>query len=130
MVTWPRAYHAGFSHGFNVGEAVNFGTAEWVPPVARGGGLRASVGKRDAIFSHDRWCTTPPGTSRGNSRGDTPRRGSPRVAAVLRDELATIAEEQEKGRAALVSGRSTRERARSPPTTTPTDAGRRVLRVV
>ena len=31
VVTWPRAYHARISHGWNVGEAVNFGTADWVP---------------------------------------------------------------------------------------------------
>ena len=56
VVTFPDAYHGGFSHGFNVGEAVNFALDMWLPKgreaVER---YRQKTNcKREAVFSHDR----------------------------------------------------------------------------
>ena len=37
VVVGPGAYHAGFNHGFNLAESVNFATKSWVPIGARAG---------------------------------------------------------------------------------------------
>ncbi|KAK1261827.1 Lysine-specific demethylase REF6 [Acorus gramineus] len=44
IITFPRAYHAGFSHGFNCGEAVNFAIGDWFP-------LGAAASRRYALLN-------------------------------------------------------------------------------
>eukprot|EP01038_Epipyxis_sp_PR26KG_P007815 gene7815-10617_t len=57
IVTFPKAYHSGFSYGFNVGEAVNFGTPHWL---LAGGEAEENyrLVARGSIFSHHRLLFT------------------------------------------------------------------------
>lgn len=51
VVTFPRAYHIGFSHGFNCGEAANFGTSTWLK-VAKDAAVRRAVMNFLPMLSH------------------------------------------------------------------------------
>lgn len=52
VLTFPQAYHAGFNHGFNFNEAVNFAPADWEPWGAMGV-ERLQAFRRHPCFSHD-----------------------------------------------------------------------------
>ncbi|XP_010530011.1 PREDICTED: lysine-specific demethylase JMJ706 isoform X2 [Tarenaya hassleriana] len=52
IVTFPRAYHAGFSHGFNCGEAVNFAMGDWFPFAAIASSRYAHL-KRVPLLPHE-----------------------------------------------------------------------------
>uniref|UniRef100_A0A7N0TKW8 Lysine-specific demethylase ELF6 n=3 Tax=Kalanchoe fedtschenkoi TaxID=63787 RepID=A0A7N0TKW8_KALFE len=51
VVTFPRAYHVGFSHGFNCGEAANFGTPQWLK-VAKEAAVRRAAMNFLPMLSH------------------------------------------------------------------------------
>ncbi|KAC9631545.1 hypothetical protein E3N88_45513 [Mikania micrantha] len=51
VVTFPRAYHIGFSHGFNCGEAANFGTPQWLS-VAKEAAVRRAAMNFLPMLSH------------------------------------------------------------------------------
>ncbi|KAF5467098.1 hypothetical protein F2P56_016960 [Juglans regia] len=51
VVTFPSAYHVGFSHGFNCGEAANFGTPQWLK-VAKEAAVRRAAMNYLPMLSH------------------------------------------------------------------------------
>ncbi|KMS97328.1 hypothetical protein BVRB_6g156070 [Beta vulgaris subsp. vulgaris] len=51
VVTFPRAYHVGFSHGFNCGEAANFGTPLWLS-IAKEAAVRRAAMDHLPMLSH------------------------------------------------------------------------------
>ncbi|KAL7625856.1 hypothetical protein AAE478_005079 [Parahypoxylon ruwenzoriense] len=63
VITFPQAYHAGFNHGFNFNEAVNFAPCDW-EPYGLAGVERLQQFRRQPCFSHDEllW-TAAEGTS-------------------------------------------------------------------
>jgi len=52
VITFPQAYHAGFNHGFNFNEAVNFAPCDW-EPYGLEGVERLQQFRRQPCFSHD-----------------------------------------------------------------------------
>ena len=57
VITFPQAYHAGFNHGFNFNEAVNFAPADW-EPFGAAGVQRLQDFRKQPCFSHDELLMT------------------------------------------------------------------------
>eukprot|EP00808_Paulinella_micropora_P025175 g71416.t1 len=52
IITFPKAYHSGFSHGFNCAEAVNISTDDWFP-FGREAQYRYRSFGRKSVFSYE-----------------------------------------------------------------------------
>ncbi|KAL8970884.1 MAG: hypothetical protein Q9183_001312 [Haloplaca sp. 2 TL-2023] len=57
VITFPQAYHAGFNHGFNFNEAVNFAPNDW-EPFGEAGVQRLQIFRKQPCFSHDEMLMT------------------------------------------------------------------------
>lgn len=60
VITFPQAYHAGFNHGFNFNEAVNFAPEDW-EPYGEAGVERLQEFRKQPCFSHDELLLTAAG---------------------------------------------------------------------
>lgn len=86
VVTFPRAYHAGFSHGFNVAEAVNFAATDWLP-FGRNAMQAARKHARAPCFSVERLLCSLAASHTEPHVGLEPWL-MPEVEAMVEDELA------------------------------------------
>lgn len=70
VITFPQAYHAGFNHGFNFNEAVNFAPSDW-EPFGDAGVERLQHFRRQPCFSHDEllWTAAEGTATDVNSNG-------------------------------------------------------------
>ncbi|KAG6845439.1 hypothetical protein H0H87_009347 [Tephrocybe sp. NHM501043] len=57
VITFPKAYHAGFNHGFNFNEAVNFALPDWLS-YGRDCVARYREHRKLPVFSHDELLVT------------------------------------------------------------------------
>jgi hypothetical protein len=57
MITFPRAYHSGFNHGFNFAESTNFAPGSWIP-WGRLCSEKYYLKQRPSTFSQDQVCLT------------------------------------------------------------------------
>ncbi|KAK4099604.1 PLU-1-domain-containing protein [Parathielavia hyrcaniae] len=88
VVTFPKAYHAGFNHGFNFNEAVNFAPCDW-EPYGLAGVERLQLFRRQPCFSHDEllW-TAAEGVTSGGLTIQTAKWLAPALDRIHRRELS------------------------------------------
>ncbi|KEY68050.1 hypothetical protein S7711_06961, partial [Stachybotrys chartarum IBT 7711] len=87
VITFPQAYHAGFNHGFNFNEAVNFAPSDW-EPFGLAGVERLQVFRRQPCFSHDELlCTAAEGGTASGLSISTAKWLAPALLRIHKREL-------------------------------------------
>ncbi|KAL1838136.1 hypothetical protein VTK73DRAFT_4450 [Phialemonium thermophilum] len=111
VITYPQAYHAGFNHGFNFNEAVNFAPSDW-EPFGLAGVERLQLFRRQPCFSHDEllW-TAAEGITTGGLSIQTAKWLAPALERIHRRELAQREDFIAKHRAAAAAAAATRAAA-------------------
>jgi len=94
VITFPMAFHGGFSMGPNVGEAVNFATHDWIAHGSEANERYRSFA-RPAVFSHDRLTFTMAAHLKDQK--------SFRTCKLLLTELERVVEEELRLRQELIS---------------------------
>lgn len=97
VVTFPRAYHAGFNQGYNFAEAVNFATADWLR-IGRECVQHYSHLRRFCVFSHDELVC---------KMALDPDKLSPLIAAATYQDMLTMVDTEKRLRKALLTWVST-----------------------
>jgi len=93
VVTFPRAFHGGFSYGPNIGEAVNFASNDWISYGAEANERYRSFA-RPAVFSHDRLTFT--------MANHLSEQRNYRSCKLLLDELERVVDEELSSRRKLL----------------------------
>ena len=94
IITFARGYHAGFNHGYNLAEAVNFAPPDWLQ-LGRSCVEHYSMMRRFCVFCHDELVckmATHPDTL------------TLQVAACCYQDMLTMVETEKKHRRALLEG--------------------------
>jgi histone demethylase JARID1 len=88
VITYPQAYHAGFNHGFNFNEAVNFAPSDF-EPFGLAGVERLQAFRRQPCFSHDEllWSAAE-GITTGGLSIQTAKWLAPALERIHRREFA------------------------------------------
>lgn len=88
VITFPQAYHAGFNHGFNFNEAVNFAPPDW-ESFGQAGVERLARFRRQPCFSHDELlCTAAEGYSSAGLTIQTSKWLAPALGRMRKREIA------------------------------------------
>ena len=94
IITFSRAYHAGFNHGYNLAEAVNFAPPDWLQ-VGRQCVEHYSAMRRFCVFCHDELVC---------KMATHPEQLSTLLAATCFHDLLTMVEQEKAQRQALLEG--------------------------